>query len=210
MSLMGNTDAHNAKPKFNYVRETLSVPVAQLTVRTGNTSGNNVIQVSYNDGGQNNVANIGIVAGQYVYFWANGLADGKGGTAGNGVPGFFASNTTVSSTSGNTITLSSNLFNTVSAGYIVEFDNSIVYSTNKTVEKTYNQDTVLVTATRKANAISTKLNPAHTGWVHIQRKINNDGTVRYITETLAILANPTATNSASGNISNTIIAYTGV
>jgi hypothetical protein len=209
MSLMGNTDAHNAKPKFNYERETLSVPIAQVAVRTGNTSGNNVIQVSYNDGGQNNVANIGIVAGQYVYFWVNGLADSKGGTAGNGVPGFFASNTTVASTSGNTITLASNLFNTVSAGYIAEFDSSIVYSTNKPVEKTYNADTILVTPTRFANN-NVRVKPPHTGWVHIQRKINNDGTVRYISETLAVVANPVATNSASGNISNTIIAYTGV
>ena len=208
MSAWSNNDNHNSKPKYNYERETM--PVIQLPVRTGNTSGNNIIQVSYNDGGQNNVANVGIVANTYVYFWANGTADGKGGTSGNGVPGFFASNTTVASTSGNTITLNQNLFKTVSAGFIAEFDSSIVYSTNKTVEKTYNQDTVLVTATRYANAISTKLNPAHTGWTHIQRKINNDGTVRYITEVLVATANATATNTASGNISNSIIAFTGV
>ena len=199
MSLMGNTDAHNAKPKFNYERETASA--VQLSVRTGNTSGNNIIQVSYYDGGQNNVANIGIVAGQYVYFWANGLADGKGGQSGNGVPGFFASNTTVSSTSGNTITLASNLFNTVSAGFIAEFNNSIVYSTAKTVEKTYNADTVLVTASRFANN-NVNVVPAHTGWVHIQKKTNGgDGAIRYISETLSITANASATNLASGNTS---------
>ena len=70
----------------------------------------------------------------------------------------------------------------------------------------------MVTASRAANGNNTIAATGNfsAGWVHIQRKINNDGTVRYISETLAVVANPVATNSASGNISNTIIAYTGV
>ena len=180
----------------------------QLTVTTGNTAGNNVITVSYYDGGQNNVANIGVTAGQFVYFWANGFGDNKGGQAGNGVPGFFASNTTVSSTSGNTITLSTGLFNTVSTGFGVEFDKSLVFNANKTMTKTYGQDTVLVTPTRLANntVAMGNLNP---GWVHIQKKTNNDGTVRYISETLVALASPVASNTASGNTSWGT-AFTGV
>ena len=147
MSSWGNTDNHNQKPKWDVERETREV--IQLYVATGNTSGNNVITVSYNDGGLNNVANIGVAAGQYVYFYANGFAN-PGGTAGNGYPSMFFSNTTVSSISGNTITLGSNLFNTVSAGYGVEFDKAIIYNTNKTATANYAADTVLVTPTRLA------------------------------------------------------------
>ena len=171
----------------------------QLYILTGNTAGNTIIQVSYNDGGLNNVANIGITAGQYVYFWANGFGT-PGGTAGNGVPGFFASNTTVASTSGNTITLGTALFNTVSAGYGVEFDKAIVYNTNKTMTKTYGADTILVTPTRLANS-TVAFGSVNPGWVHIQKKTNNDGTVRYINETLVALASPVASNTNSGNTS---------
>ena len=39
------------------------------------------------------------------------------------------------------------------------------------------------------------------GWVHIQKKTNNDGTVRYLKETLVALANPVAANTNSGNTS---------
>jgi len=203
MPAWGNTDNRINKPKSPNTREVREV--IQMTVFTGNTTGNNVIQVSYLDGGANNVANIGITAGQYVYFYANGF-NLPGGTNGNGVPSMFASNTTVSSTSGNTITLSTALFNTVSAGFGVEFDKAIAYSTNKPVEKTYNSDTILITATRSANnsnaagAIANVGN-LNAGWNHIVKKTNSDGTVRYLKETLVALANPTASNTSSGNTS---------
>lgn len=197
MPAWGNTDNHNQKPKFDAERETREF--VQLTILTGNTAGNNVITVSYNDGGQNNVANIGVQAGQYVYFMANGFG-APGGTAGNGTPGFFASNNTVSSTSGNTITLGTALFNTVSAGYGVEFDKAISYPSVKPVEKTYNTDTVLVTPTRLANN-TVAMGNITVGWNQIRKKTNNDGTVRYIHETLVALASPTASNTASGNTS---------
>ena len=199
MSAWTNTDANSSqgKPKMDVVRGTREN--VQLTVTTGNTTGNTVITVSYYDGGLNNVANIGITAGQYVYFWANGFG-APGGTAGNGIPGFFASNTTVASTSGNTITLSTALFNTVSAGFGVEFDKAIAYNTNKTMTKTYGADTVLVTPTRLANN-TVALGDVVPGWVHIQKKTNNDGTVRYIKETLVALASPIAANTNSANTS---------
>jgi len=206
MSAWSNNDKHINKPKMNVERETREY--IQTTVFAGNTAGNNVITLNYLDGGANNVANIGIAAGQYVYFWANGFGDNKGGQSGNGVPGFFTSNTTVASTSGNTVTLSTNLFNTVSAGFGVEFDKTITFNSGKPVTKTYGQDTVLVTPTRIANntVAMGNLNP---GWVHIQKKTNNDGTVRYISETLVALASPTASNTASGNTSWGT-AFTGV
>jgi len=200
MSSWKNTDANSnqGKPKWDVVRNTREN--VQATVFAGNTSGNTIISINYLDGGANNVANIGITAGQYVYFWSNGFGDNKGGQSGNGIPGFFASNTTVASTSGNTVTLSSALFNTVSAGFGVEFDKGIVYNTNKTMTKTYGADTILVTPTRLANN-TVALGDVVPGWVHIQKKTNNDGSVRYIKETLVALASPTAANTNSANTS---------
>ena len=75
MPTWGNTDGHNQKPKFDVERETREV--LQFNILTGNTAGNNIIQVAYNDGFQNNVANIGAAAGQYVYFLANGFEIGR-------------------------------------------------------------------------------------------------------------------------------------
>ena len=199
MPAWSNTDAPNAKPKWDVERQTREV--IQLPVLTGNTPGNNIIVVSYNDGAQNNVANIGVVAGQYVYFWANG-ANTYGGQAGNGVPGMFFSNTTVSSTSGNTVTLTNNLFNTVSAGFTVEFDKTIPYSSSKPNMGggAYNANTVLVTDTRGMTANqAVSLGNLNAGWVNIIKTTNNDGTVRYRHETLVVLANPTASNVYSGN-----------
>lgn len=201
MPTWGNTDAPNQKPKFDVERQTREI--IQLYVLNGNTAGNNIISVVYNDGGLNNVANIGVVAGQYVYFMANGFT-APGGTAGNGYPSFFASNTTVSSTSGNTITLSTALFGPVNSGWGVEFDKAIAYNTNKPVETTYNYDTILITPTRAntSNAVyAANTGNFTTGWVHIQKKTNNDGTVRYLKETLVALANPVASNTNSGNTS---------
>jgi hypothetical protein len=206
MPAWSNTDAPNAKPKWDVERQTREV--VQLGVFAGNTAGNDMISVAYNDGGQNNVANIGVAVGQYVYFMANGFG-AAGGTAGNGYPGFFESNTQVSAISGNTITLGTPLFGAVTTSFGVEFDKAIVYNTNKPVETTYNQDTVLVTATRMGagdfnggggnNVVNVQ--PSHAGWVHIQKKTNNDGTVRYISETLVVTANATASNTNSGNTS---------
>jgi len=216
MPAWGNTDAHNQKPKWDLNRETREV--LQFNVLTGNTAGNNVIQVSYNDGGLNNVANIGVAAGQYVYFMANGFG-APGGTAGNGYPGFFASNTTVSSISGNTVTITPALFGPVTSSFGVEFDKAIVYNTNKALEANSGVDTILVTDTRLSNTANyagnnnrnsanlgsgityAQIGNMNSGWVRIQKKINNDGTVRYLRETLVALANPIASNTNSGNTS---------
>jgi len=215
MPSWGNTDAHNQKPKWDLIRETREV--IQFTVLTGNTAGNNVVQVSYNDGGLNNVANVGVVAGLYVYFLANGFAN-PGGNAGNGYPGMFFSNTTISSTSGNTIILSNALFNNVTAGFGVEFDKTLVYNTSKPLEANTGADTILVTATRAINAASGHANTTtavgnignfNVGWNKIQKKVNNDGTVRYLKETLVALASPVASNTNSGNTSAGQI-FTGI
>jgi len=216
MSTWSNTDNHKDKPKFNYERETMET--VQLPVFAGNTAGNNIIKVSYNDGGQNNVANIGVVAGQYVYFWAQGTSASNGGQAGNGVPGFFASNTQVLSTSGNTITLSTNLFGGVTTAFTAEFDNTIVYQTGENLSH-YNADTVLLTPTRLANAVfagtanssSYNLNSgmSHVGWNKVTT-FTGGRAGRVQTETLVALSSPVASNTISGNTSNSLTYFAGV
>jgi len=200
MSSWTNTDSfsNQGKPKWDVERTTRDN--VQATVFAGNTAGNNVITLSYLDGGANNVANLGIGVGQYVYFWVNGFGSNNGGQSGNGIPGMFTSNTTVASISGNTVTITPALFNTVSAGFGVEFDKKIVLNPNKTMSANYAADTVLVTATRLANNTVNMGNQVP-GWTHIQKKTNNDGTVRYIHETLVALASPVASNTNSGNTS---------
>jgi hypothetical protein len=220
MSAWSNNDNHNAKPKFNYEREVTTA--VQIPVFAGNTAGNNIIKVSYNDGAQNNVANIGIVAGQYVYFWAQGNTASNGGQAGNGVPGLFASNTQVLSTSGNTITLSTNLFGPVTTAFTVEFDTATVYNSNKPYEVNYNQNTVLVTATRLANAVfagtangtGSNFNSglAHVGW-NLVTTGTGGRAGRVQVETLVVLANSAAmtiANTISGNTSNSLTYFAGV
>ena len=217
MSAWSNNDNHNSKPKFNQERETTTA--VQLPVFAGNTAGNNVISVKYNDGGQNNVANVGIVAGQFVYFWAQGTSASDGGQSGNGVPGLFASNTQVLSTSGNTVTLSTNLSGTVTTAFTAEFDNAVVYNSNKPYEVNYNADTVMITPTRMANAIfagtansgSYNLNSgmSHAGWNKVTT-FTGGRAGRVQTETLVVLANPVASNTISGNTSNSLTYFAGV
>jgi len=120
----------------------------------------------------------------------------------------FFSNNTVQSVSGNVVTLTAAVFANNAVGTVIEFDKAIAYPAAKTVEKTYNQDTVLVTATRHANN-SVAVGNINLGWNHIQKKTNNDGSVRYITETLVALASPAASNTYSGNTSWGT-AFTGV
>jgi len=210
MPAWSNTDGHNAKPKWNVERETRDV--VQLTLGLPAYVGNTTITLSYSDGisvanGGSNVANVGVAAGQYLYFYPNGVGS-PGGTAGNGYPGMFLSNNTVQSISGNVVTMTSAIFANNAVGTTIEFDKAIAYPSTKPAEKTYNQDTVLVTATRIANN-TVALGDVTLGWVNIRKKTNNDGSVRYLKETLVALASPVASNTYSGNTSWGT-AFTGV
>jgi len=210
MPAWSNTDGHNAKPKWNVERETRDI--VQLKLGLPTYVGNTTITLSYSDGisvanGGSNVANVGVAAGQYIYFFPNGFG-APGGTAGNGYPGMFFSNNTVQSVSGNVVTLTSAVFANNAVGTGIEFDKAIAYPSTKTTEKTYNQDTVLVTPTRIANN-TVALGDVTLGWVNIRKKTNNDGSVRYLKETLVALASPVASNTASGNTSWGT-AFTGV
>jgi hypothetical protein len=191
MPAWSNTDAPTSKPKFDVERQTREV--TQLTVATGNTAGNNILTFTYYDGtASSNLSNV-IVIGQYVY--------GTNVSA-NGIANFFKSNNTVSAISGNTVTLTNPIFGTVSTGAIVEVDKAIALRTNN-VANTYNQDTILITPTRVVNSNNIIANTGNfsAGWVHVQKKVNSDGTVRYLKETLVALANPVASNTSSGNTS---------
>jgi hypothetical protein len=209
MPAWSNTDAPNAKPKFDVERQTRDV--VQLKLGLPAYVGNTTITLSYSDGisvanGGSNVANVGVAAGQYLYFFPNGFG-APGGTTGNGYPGMFFSNNTVQSISGNVVTLTSAVFANNAVGTGIEFDKAINRGA-RAVANTYNQDTVLVTATRVANN-AVNLGNITVGWNQIRKKTNNDGTVRYIHETLVALASPTAANVYSGNTSWGV-AYTGL
>lgn len=199
MPLWGNTDAANQKPKSPFLRQVREN--VQLYTANSTVSGNTSITFVYNDGAGNNVANIGVAAGQFVYFYPNGPAS-VGGTSGNGYPAMFASNNTVASVSGNTVVLTNATFSTLAAGALVEFDKTVNQGTNVFLN-TYYADTILITPSRIANANTTVANTGNfsSGWVHIYKKTNNDGTVRYLKETLVALANPVASNTISGNTS---------
>lgn len=131
----------------------------------------------------------------------------------SGEGGFFAGNVTVASVTNGTVTLSpapgqtSALRGNVAVGDTFIFGNAISYPTG-TYETTYWKDTILVTATREANN-TVAVTHGNQGWVHIRKKINSDGTIRYLSETLVALANPVASNTSSANTSNTQV-YTGV
>lgn len=190
MPSWGNTDAATAKPKWNAERQAREVIV--LTTANSTAVSANTIKFTYYDGYQNNLANVGVAVGQSVI---------AANLAGNGVSNYFTSNNQVVSINGNVVAFNVNTFGTIAAGASIEFDAVIPYLAAKGVTKTYNLDTVMVTATRTTSAnnnIGGNLTP---GWMHVQKKVNNDGTVRYIRETLIAMASPTASNTQSGNTS---------
>lgn len=202
MPIWGNTDNKSQKPKFLALRESeeiIQLPLfanANITFASANT-----IQLSYDDGAARNLANIGATVNSYVFI------AGQGGTtsaiAANGYPGFFGGNNSILSISGNTITLTSNITSNISPGTIIEIDIPLTYLSTKPVEVTYTKDTILMTASRMLNVNTTIAQSGNytQGWVHIQKKTNADGTVRYLKETLVALANPVASNTISGNTS---------
>jgi hypothetical protein len=186
MPLWGNVDTQAAKPKFPVERlvhaKTATVTVAQTSGNTSNAiniDGASVI-ISASQGLNVNVSGNNIVSGTYVTSYDTA----------NGIV-YLSANTTAN----------------VQIGDVISFGNNISFHAG-TYETTMNADTILVTATRLANN-QVNIGDANPGWVQIRKKVNNDGTVRYLHETLVALANPTASNTASGNTSNTQV-YTGV
>lgn len=194
MPLWGNTDASGKASVPKFVMERTVEEFAQLTTTANTLTGGAVLFF----GTANNVANAGI---------ANGMCVIGTGLGGNGVGGFFSSNNTVINVSGNTVTLNVAATANVAIGASIEFDVSIKYKGN-TQANTYFSDTILVTPSRLANA-KVAVDHTHAGWNHVQRKLNGDGTLRYINECLVAMSNVTAQFTASGNTSANQI-YSGV
>jgi len=202
MPLWGNNDAANSKPLLPVERQVREVTT--LTTASANAAGDSVIKVT---AAANTINALGIV-GSYVYSFdvntastaaVSRLLDGT--IIDQNDVGFLKSNNTVASidTANSKITLTNNLMATLNSGSLLYFANAISYNSN--IQANVFGDTILVTATRAANANNTLANVGNLnqGWNHVWKKTNNDGTIRFIKETLICLANATASNTTSGN-----------
>jgi len=205
MPLWGNIDTANNEPHFSQLRE---VRVVGSLVTTNAVLSGNKIWFSANVPST-------IASGLYVY---------GGDDANNAISrvakdlsffdqndiGIWRSNNSVAAVSGNTITLTNNVSAVYGPGKTVYFANTISKGTRPDANAA--NDTILVTATRIANTSgtagrggsnvsNTQIGSINVGWNRITRKINNDGTIRFLKETLVALANPTAANTSSANTS---------
>jgi hypothetical protein len=201
MPSWGNTDTEANKPKFpreRLVRSALQTTSANTGVLAGVAGGNTVIRVA-------DVT--GITVGQFVY------DDGvKLSTSGENV--FFKSNNTVLAISGANVVLTSAVTALILNGAPIYFANTITYTTTGAANTVANvfSDTILVSPGRMANTqgttygsgstvANTRIGSTNQGWNLIQRKINNDGTVRFLKETLVALSNVVNSNTSSANTS---------
>jgi hypothetical protein len=208
MPSWGNTDSVYDKP--HWPKERQGRPVARLVTANQQTSGNTLYFTA------SDISTYAIANGMYVSS-SNTLPD----VSIVGEPGFLAANNNVNNVNGGLIRLANNIMRTVPAGATIEFDLPIAYQSGER-SSTYNQDTVLVTQTRLANAVfanSTVYSSgalansgsaaAHTGWVNVVTGTGGrQGRVQ--TEVLIALANPTAANTYSGNTSNIATYYSGL
>ena len=189
MPSWGNTDVAQAKPHFpeeRQVRINATLTTANLTT----TGANNIVFV-----GANSAVNAGITTGMFIY------GGGPGVITSTGQRDFFKGNVTVTAVSGNVVTISAGVTANVAAGTDLTFDTAISF--NSLVHANTFADTILVTPTRMANSTLGAANTGNfnAGWVRMIKKTNNDGTVRYLRETLVALANPVAANTNSANTS---------
>jgi hypothetical protein len=201
MPSWGNTDAEADKPKFpreRLVRLALQTTSANTGVLGGVAGGNTVIRVA-------DVT--GITVGQFVYDDGVKLST-------TGKDNFFRSNNTVLAISAANVVLTSAVTALILNGAPIYFANTITYTNTGAANTVANvfSDTILVTPGRMANTqgttygggstvANTKIGNLNSGWNLIQRKINNDGTVRFLKETLIAMGAPVASNVSSANTS---------
>ena len=201
MPSWGNTDAEADKPKFSrerLVRIALQTTSANTGVLGGVAGGNTVIRVA-------DVT--GITVGQFVYDDGVKLST-------SGKDNFFKSNNTVLAISAANVVLTSAVTALILNGAPIYFANSITYTTTGAANTVANvfSDTILVTPGRMANTqgttygggstvANTRIGNLNAGWNLIQRKINNDGTIRFLKETLVAMGAPAASNVSSANTS---------
>lgn len=194
MPSWGNTDSLSDKPHFPFERQVR--PFATFTTANTTSGGNTIVFTGVNSA---TAANIGVVSGMFVY-GAN--------VASTGEQEFFVSNNTVRSVSGNTITLSNNVFGTIASGATIDIGVAIQYNSN--TANTYFSDTVLVSPTRMANTVGfANTETCGTGWVKVTTGIGGRAG-RVQTEVLVALANTATANVLSGNTSNSQVYYAGL
>ena len=121
---------------------------------------------------------------------------------------FYRANNSVRAidTVNNAIRLANNTVGTLPAGQTVYFGTGNDYSASAT-QANYANNMILVTPTRMANSLlgATKTGNFNAGWNEVTRKVNNDGTERFLRECLVALANPVAANVSSANTSSNSI-----
>ena len=206
MALWGNNDSANSKPLLPVERQVREVTI--LTTQGITATGNTIIFQPI--GGANSLP--GVAVGTYVYSLDANNAVARlpdGSIIDQNDTAYLKSNNTVKSVdaANSKVVLTNNVMAILAANSQVYFANAIAFHSN-TQANTYYADTILVTPTRLANNL-VNVGNMNIGWNHIQFKTNNDGTKRFLHETLIALANPTASNTSSGNTSSNGI-FSGV
>lgn len=198
MPSWGNTDSVADKPHFSKERQVRQSTIPLTTANSTSAGGTTIV---FTGVGALTAANLGVVAGMSAFSPSANVSS-------SGEPEFFIANNRVASVTGNVVVMTSAVSGIVAAGQTVEFSAPIPYA-NGEEANTYNQDTILVTVSRLANA-AVNVNHSHAGWTHVYKTTNgSDGAVRYRSETLVATANAVASNTASGNTSQAQI-YTGI
>jgi hypothetical protein len=207
MSLWGNNDQANSKPLFPLLRDT--VQVTTLVTANATTSGNSTIIFTGNSTGA-------VAVGHYAYTLDSNLSRFSDGTILNQNDiAYYKSNNTVAAVDSvnGKIRFSNTTIGIIPSGSTVWFANNIIknaYDANNFL------DTILVTAGRLANTqgttfgggsnvSNTQLGSVNIGWNLIKFKVNNDGTKRFLKETLISLASPRASNVSSANTSSNAV-----
>jgi hypothetical protein len=211
MALWGNLDFANNAPHMPLAREVQ--PVATGTTANVTQGGSRVLVFT---------ANVSSAVQPNVFVYGESDVNGVVSKIAKDASNFdqneiawWRSNNTVASVSGNTVILNNIVTANFAAGRLVYFANVIVHDANTTYAN-YANDTILVTGSRMANTrgtvygygstvANTLLGSVNQGWNKITRKINSDGTIRFLKETIVCLANPIASNIQSGNTSSNAV-----
>jgi hypothetical protein len=187
------TPGNFGHPEWPYERQTRTV----TTLTTANLTVAGATSIKYTLAA--NVATVGVTGGMYVNMVTGA---NTANLSSNGTQGFFFSNvTTTAVAAGNLVTMSSGTTGNIPAGSVISFDAVIVRPSGE-VSATYFADTVLATDSRITAANSKiGLGGVNTGWVHVRKKTNSDGSIRYLRETLVCLTDSSSVNTAGGNTS---------
>jgi hypothetical protein len=209
MPTWGNNDQANSKPLFPTMRDT--VPVTTLITANSTATGGNTIIFTGNTTGTVAVNNYAYTLDGYLSRFSDGTIIDQNDIC------FYKSNnyvTQVDSANGKIRFANNLLISTIASGTQVWFGGAITGRTG--IKANTFLDTILVTAGRMANTqgttlaggsnvSNTKLGSVNSGWNRVVQKINNDGTIRFLKETLICLASPTAANVSSANTSSNAI-----